>query len=142
MKVFNTSFTLQTEGGTEVSDITKHVRDALHRSSVTTGIALVNTLHTTCALFINEYQSALIDDITARFTQPKDFVVPGENRLSAALDVARTMVRRAERDSLEVAHADSVALAYLNRLSDLLWTLARWQESETVLAKTGAPAPR
>ena len=63
MKVFNTSFTLQTEGRTEVSDITKWVRDALHASSVTAGIALVNTLHTTCALFINEFQSALMDDI-------------------------------------------------------------------------------
>lgn len=84
----------------------------------------------------------LIDDITGRFVQPKDFVVPGENRVSAALDVARTVVRRAERDSLGVAHEDSVALAYLNRLSDLLWALARWQESETVLAKTGAPVER
>jgi secondary thiamine-phosphate synthase enzyme len=63
MKVFNTSFTLQTEGRTEVSDITKLVRDALLRSSVTAGIALVNTLHTTCALFVNEYQSALMHDI-------------------------------------------------------------------------------
>jgi secondary thiamine-phosphate synthase enzyme len=65
MKVFHTSFTLQTEGRTEVSDITKLVREALQRSSVTTGIALVNTLHTTCALFVNEYQSALMDDIMA-----------------------------------------------------------------------------
>ena len=65
MKVFNTSFTLQTEGRTEVSDITKWVRDALHESSVTVGIALVNTLHTTCALFVNEFQSALMDDIMA-----------------------------------------------------------------------------
>jgi secondary thiamine-phosphate synthase enzyme len=65
MKVFHTSFTLQTDGPTEVSDITKLVREALQRSSVTTGIALVNTLHTTCALFVNEYQSALMDDIIA-----------------------------------------------------------------------------
>jgi len=65
MKVFNTSFTLQTEGRTEVADITKQVRGALHGASITTGIALVNTLHTTCALFVNEFQSALMDDITA-----------------------------------------------------------------------------
>ena len=65
MKVFNTSFTLPTERHIEVADITKLVRDALHPSSVTTGIALVNTLHTTCALFVNEYQSALMDDILA-----------------------------------------------------------------------------
>lgn len=63
MKVFSTSFTITSEEGTEVSDITKRVRDAIHRSPVTNGIALVNTLHTTCALFINEFQSALIDDL-------------------------------------------------------------------------------
>ena len=63
MKVFNASFTLSSEERTEVSDITKLVRDAVQRSPVTAGIALINTLHTTCALFINEYQSALIDDL-------------------------------------------------------------------------------
>ena len=78
---------------------------------------------------------ALIDDISGRFVHPKDFVVPGENRLSAALDVARTLVRRAERESLHAVSTDSMAVRYLNRLSDLLWTLARWQESSTVLAK-------
>jgi len=63
MKVFNTSFTVTTEEPTEVSDITKIVRDAIQQFPVTNGIALVNTLHTTCALFMNEYQSALIGDL-------------------------------------------------------------------------------
>jgi len=63
MKVFNASFTLASEEGTEVSDITKRVRDIVQNSPVTTGIALVNTLHTTCALFVNEFQAALIDDL-------------------------------------------------------------------------------
>jgi secondary thiamine-phosphate synthase enzyme len=63
MKVFNASFTLASEEGTEVSDITKLVRDVVQNSPVTTGIALVNTLHTTCALFVNEFQAALIDDL-------------------------------------------------------------------------------
>ena len=63
MKVFNTSFTLASEDGTEVSDITKLIRDIVQSSPVTTGIALVNTLHTTCALFVNEFQAALIDDL-------------------------------------------------------------------------------
>jgi secondary thiamine-phosphate synthase enzyme len=62
MKVFSGSFTLQTEEGTEVSDITKLVRDAIQQFPVTHGIALVSALHTTCTLFINEYQAALIDD--------------------------------------------------------------------------------
>jgi len=63
MKVYSTSFTLSTAERTEISDITKLVRDAVQQFAVTTGIALVNTLHTTCALFINEFQSALIDDL-------------------------------------------------------------------------------
>ena len=63
MKVFNTSFTLNSEEGTEVTDITKHVREAVQQSPVSAGIALINTLHTTCAVFINEFQSALIDDL-------------------------------------------------------------------------------
>jgi secondary thiamine-phosphate synthase enzyme len=63
MKVFNTSFTLQSEGCTEISDITKTVREAIQQFPVSAGIALINTMHTTCALFINEFQSALIDDL-------------------------------------------------------------------------------
>jgi secondary thiamine-phosphate synthase enzyme len=63
MKVFNTSFTLHSEGCTEISDITKLVREAIQQFPVSAGIALINTMHTTCALFINEFQSALIDDL-------------------------------------------------------------------------------
>ena len=65
MKVFNASFVLPTENRVEVADITKQVREVLHQSSVSTGILLVNTLHTTCALFVNEYQSALMEDVVA-----------------------------------------------------------------------------
>src|SRR3989440_4966361 len=63
MKVYSTSVTLSTYERTEISDITKLVRDAVQEFAVTTGIALINTLHTTCAVFINEFQSALIDDL-------------------------------------------------------------------------------
>lgn len=70
----------------------------------------------------------LIDDYKARFELPAEFVVPGEDPVAAALDVARTVVRRAERRALAIAPAGSQAVPYLNRLSDLLWTMARWQE--------------
>lgn len=74
----------------------------------------------------------LIDDITARYDAPTEFVLPGENRVAAALDVARTVVRRAERQAVAARHAgwldDSVVVPYLNRLADLVYTLARWQE--------------
>ena len=77
----------------------------------------------------------LIDSVSARFTPPTEFVVPGGSQVAALLDVARTVVRRAERVSLSAAAAESQAVPYLNRLSDLLWTLARWQEGESLIAK-------
>jgi cob(I)alamin adenosyltransferase len=81
------------------------------------------------------YLESLIDEVTPKFPPITEFVVPGQSRLSALLDVARTVVRRAERTSMLAAVDGSFALPYLNRLSDLLWTLARWQEGETLRAR-------
>jgi cob(I)alamin adenosyltransferase len=77
----------------------------------------------------------VIDDITARFEAPQEFVLPGENRIAAALDLARTIVRRAERASVAATRAgwlgsESHVVPYLNRLADLVYTLARWQEGQ------------
>jgi len=77
----------------------------------------------------------LIDEVSASFEPPTEFVVPGETRVAAQLDVARTVVRRAERDALAAAAPDSQSLPYLNRLSDLLWTLARWQEGTSLATR-------
>ncbi len=77
-----------------------------------------------------------IDDLTGRFPPLTDFVVPGHDRVAAALDVARTVVRRAEREALGAAPPGSLVGTYLNRLSDLVWTMARWQEhGESLLAR-------
>jgi secondary thiamine-phosphate synthase enzyme len=75
MKVFSASFAVCSQEPTEISDVTAFVQDAVKQLSVTTGIALVNTLHTTCALFINEFQAALIDDLKALANR----VVPERN---------------------------------------------------------------
>ncbi len=88
---------------------------------------------------------ARIDELSARFDPPTEFVIPGENRVSAALDLGRTVVRRAERAVLADGVSSPLAVAYLNRLSDLLWTMARWQEGEhlhtrSVDAPGGAPS--
>jgi cob(I)alamin adenosyltransferase len=59
----------------------------------------------------------------------KSFVLPGGGRVSAFLHVARTVCRRAERDVLRLMRTEDVGewpLAYLNRLSDLLFVLSRW----------------
>lgn len=101
-----------------------------------------------------------IDRLSDRFSMPTEFVVPGANRVAAALDVARTLVRRAERvlassppldeapDGAGAApggaqtHGPSRVSAYLNRLSDLIWTMARWQEGDVHLAAREAARRR
>ena len=71
---------------------------------------------------------SVVDELGERFPMPTEFVIPGQDRLAALLDVARTVVRRAERAALPVAAAGSQVVPYLNRLSTLLWVMARWQE--------------
>lgn len=90
------------------------------------------------SLVTDEMVTALerrIDALSGRAQVPAEFVVPGQTRVGALLDVARTVVRRAERLAVGSAPAGSRAVAYLNRLSDLLWTMARWQEGESLLAR-------
>lgn len=81
-----------------------------------------------------------IDEVSTRFDPPTEFVVPGEDRISALLDVARTVVRRAERVSLRAAADGSLVVPYLNRLSDLCWTLARWQEGRSLTSRPDGAA--
>jgi len=71
-----------------------------------------------------------IDELTERTAMPTEFVIPGANRQAAALDVARTAVRRAERAAVGDPIEGSLVTTYLNRLSDLVWTMARWQEGD------------
>ena len=79
-----------------------------------------------------------IDELSTRFPPITDFVIPGHDRVSARLDVARTLTRRAERAALRAVDptTGSAVVRYLNRLSDLLWTMARWQEDgESLLSR-------
>lgn len=78
---------------------------------------------------------AVADDIGGRFELPREFVVPGQDRGSSLLDLARTVVRRAERSAAAVVADDSFVIPYLNRLSSVLWTLARWVEGEPLLTR-------
>ncbi|HEX9969322.1 MAG TPA: cob(I)yrinic acid a,c-diamide adenosyltransferase [Acidimicrobiales bacterium] len=84
---------------------------------------------------------ARIDELTARFEMPKEFVVPGQTKVAALLDVARTVVRRAERLAILTAAEGSLVVPYLNRLSDLLWTMARWQEGDSLPVRSVADPP-
>ena len=102
--------------------------DPSNRSKLTAGQSLVTAE-------MVEALEPVIDDLSSRFDPPKEFVIPGGTRVAALLDVARTVVRRAERVALSAAADGSFVVPYLNRLSDLLWTMARWQEGESLFAK-------
>lgn len=73
------------------------------------------------------------DRVNERLAPLRSFVLPGGSEAAARLHVARTVCRRAERDVAELAETSEVnptALAYLNRLSDLLFILARAANAE------------
>jgi len=106
--------------------------DPSHRSKLKPGSTLVT----------DEMVSALedgIDGLIARIEMPTEFVIPGANRTSAALDLARTVVRRAERLVVASPIEGSLVRPYLNRLSDLLWALARWTEGDLHLLARKTP---
>ncbi len=70
-----------------------------------------------------------IDQYAAQLPPLSDFIMPGESRASAALHFARTVCRRAERRVVTITRCYPLAThipGYLNRMSDLLFVLARW----------------
>jgi cob(I)alamin adenosyltransferase len=75
-----------------------------------------------------EAMERTIDETVAEHPLPQEFIVPGANAVSAALDLGRTAARRAERRAVHLGEAaNPEAVRYLNRLSDLLFVLARWE---------------
>lgn len=73
----------------------------------------------------------LTDKIEQELPEIKSFFIAGETEISAVFDVARALVRRAERDVIDAAESGEVAVsqntrAYLNRLSSVLYALVRW----------------
>ena len=71
---------------------------------------------------------AVLDDFNAKLPPLKDFILPGGSRAASLAHVARTVCRRAERRLVTLSQQEQVpafALQYLNRLSDLLFVLAR-----------------
>jgi cob(I)alamin adenosyltransferase len=84
-----------------------------------------------------ERLEVLCDLVNERLEPLKSFVLPGGTEAASRLHVARAVCRRAERRAVALAAADGAspeALAYLNRLSDLLFILAR-------AANAGSPEP-
>jgi cob(I)alamin adenosyltransferase len=90
---------------------------------------------------------SLLRDLEAHVEMPSEFVVPGESRTSAAIELARTVLRRAERRAVALDRAGMVPgphlLPYLNRLADLLWVLARaTEQAESRRAPPSRPGRR
>jgi cob(I)alamin adenosyltransferase len=74
----------------------------------------------------------LVEEIEGQNVSFKGWATPGATHNSAALDVARTTCRRAERRVCDLASElkNPEIIIFLNRLSDLLWLFARWEETE------------
>ncbi|HEX4579306.1 MAG TPA: cob(I)yrinic acid a,c-diamide adenosyltransferase [Candidatus Dormibacteraeota bacterium] len=115
-------FTVGAELATASTD-----RDKLEKHFATVGPTMVDGL------------DAEVADLEARIELPRGFVIPGGTAVAAALDLARTFVRRAERRAVTLERAGELAnaevLRYLNRCSDLLFMLAREAEGETLVPK-------
>jgi cob(I)alamin adenosyltransferase len=80
-----------------------------------------------------------VDDFGSQTPMPREFVVPGDTPAGATLDLARTVVRRAERMVVRLYDdglcANSEIPRYLNRLSSLCFVLARLEDGESTLAR-------
>jgi cob(I)alamin adenosyltransferase len=75
----------------------------------------------------------IINEVEAEIEMPKAFIIPGSSPGTAALDLARAIVRRAERRTITLKEKgklrNEILLQYLNRLADLLFALARYEEA-------------
>jgi cob(I)alamin adenosyltransferase len=84
----------------------------------------------------------MLREAETHIAMPTEFVVPGETPTSAALELARTIVRRAERHAVSLEAEGLIPgphlLPYLNRLADLLWVLAR--AAEQAEARSAPPS--
>jgi len=78
---------------------------------------------------------AVVKEIESQSITFKGWATPGNTLNAAALDVARTVCRRAERRVVVLQESDQLhnaeIMIYLNRLADLLWLMARWDESHS-----------
>jgi cob(I)alamin adenosyltransferase len=88
----------------------------------------------------------VLDSVRASVRIEGHFVIPGETRVAAAVDYARTVVRRAERSVVACVEAGHIAadpiLPWLNRASDALFVLARAAEARPRASRPAAPRPK
>ncbi len=109
---------LMGELATAVEDLPRYVKDGFHRVSPEMTVRL----------------DRLVNEMEAQRVSFAGWAMPGATQSSAALDLARTTCRRAERRVCELHESQQLQnpeiIVYLNRLGDLLWLLARWVETK------------
>ena len=124
----------RTEAETELGEVLIEVQRLLYR--VMGDVAMPKEDN-----FVGEKDLAFVEDAfeewRSRTELPNEFVIPGESRLGALLDVSRSVVRRAERSLVAAGYAEEhpYAIRTINRLSDLLFILARNADGENPLSK-------
>jgi cob(I)alamin adenosyltransferase len=115
---------LMGELATDIADVHRYVKDGFSRVTPVMTSRL----------------DQLVIEVEAQKPAHKGWATPGASLHSAALDLARTVCRRAERrvcDLLETAQLENPEImVYLNRLADLLWLFARWVETQ-ILKQAG-----
>lgn len=118
---------LFTVGAELATDVAEYAKLEKHFSVVTSDMV--------------ERLEGVLDDLEAKLDLPPSFIIPGASPASAAIDVARTVVRRAERHTVTLKEKrllmNHEVLRYLNRLADLLFMLARYQDRNLPLEKLG-----
>ena len=135
----------------EVNDLTRSIQRELFK--VGSAIGTAPGSHKPAPEITAEMLAALDREVERIEAMPgilNDWSVPGELAGSAAFDVARTVCRRAERLSVALFEAGEIEnlqiLAYLNRLSDVLWLIGRLLElragADAKLRTTEMPGPR
>lgn len=133
MKIAFETISVKTKERLQFMDITRMVRDCLSKHPIKNGILLLNTLHTTAVLFINEFQAALIEDmkeILARLVQDEDGYRHNDPRYSDCT--------RANADSHLRAMLLARTLALPVKAGEII--LGRWQS--IIFAELDGPQER
>jgi cob(I)alamin adenosyltransferase len=115
-------------------ELLRHVQHDLYllMAEVATPVAQLEKLPYRITAEQADWLDTTIGELEKEVQMPKQFVLPGASAGSAAIDLGRTIVRRAERHAVRLIHEGRMpqgqVLRYLNRLSSLLFVLARYEE--------------
>ena len=124
---------------TELKSMIKKIQRDLFKvgAELATSVSDYHKLQSNFSVITEEMVAELedhIDTLNDSMTLPSAFIVPGSSIGSAALDLSRTIMRRAERKVVTLKHGQLLAndkvLKYINRLADLLFIMARYEDKD------------